>query len=293
VSIFQSAGSSIDSRYATIIVGFVQLLFTAASGFFVDRFGRRALLLGSALGVAISLAAMGTFFQYKVKWGDAEATRRLGWLPLVSLVVFFASFSFGFANVPFIIMGELFPYRFRSVLGPISSSFNLLCAFTVVRSYPNLEKAFGRNGAFWFFMACTLLSMAFVYFLLPETKGKSLQEIEQLFEGPMMKKLSLRNKNNKVRAQTTVRVIQVSSTYTQTEPMVNDGDHTLPAAPPSAAASPPASAAGNKLKSATLRQQVGGWIGSSTDAQDKSNSHTVDAASALGSTHFLPTVVDE
>ena len=265
VSIFQSAGSSIDSRYATIIVGFVQLLFTAASGFLVDRFGRRALLFGSAFGVAISLAAMGTFFHYKVKWGDAEATSRLGWLPLVSLVVFFASFSCGFANVPFIIMGELFPFRYRSVLGPISSSFNLLCAFTVVRSYPNLEKALGRNGAFWFFMACTLLSIAFVYFLLPETKGKSLQEIEQLFES-----ISKSNKSNKVKPadasakQTAVQVIQVSSSYTQTEPMDDNSYYRLPNPPPPPP--PPASTPSGKLKSATFRPQVDGWISSNENS---------------------------
>lgn len=181
VGIFQSAGSSIDGRYATIIVGIVQFVCTVASGFLVDRCGRRMLLLGSAGVVSLSLASMGTFFYMQHLWGEEAASASLGWLPLLSLIVFFVAFSGGFSNVPFIIMGELFPSRYRTLLGPISSSFNLLCTFTVVRSFPEMQITMGKYGAFWFFMCCTLLSIFFIYFLLPETKGKTLEEIEKLF----------------------------------------------------------------------------------------------------------------
>ena len=87
----------------------------------------------------------------------------------------------GFANVPFIIMGELFPSRYRSLLGPISSSFNLLCTFAVVRTFPEMQAALGKYGAFWLFMCCTLLSLLFVYQFLPETKGRTLEDIEHFF----------------------------------------------------------------------------------------------------------------
>ncbi|XP_057381612.1 facilitated trehalose transporter Tret1-2 homolog [Daphnia carinata] len=181
VNIFKSAGSSIDGRYATIIVGVVQLIATAFSGFFVDRYGRRILLLGSAVIVSCSLAAMGSFFYMQEQWGAALATEKLGWLPLLSLVVFFIAYSGGYANVPFILMGELFPARYRSILGPLSSSFNLCCTFIVVRSFPVMQVTMTKYGAFWFFMCCTLVGIAFVYFLLPETKGKTLEDIEKIF----------------------------------------------------------------------------------------------------------------
>lgn len=109
------------------------------------------------------------------------ATEKIGWLPLVSLIVFFMAYSSGYANVPFVLMGELFPARYRSVLGPVSSSFNLLCTFTVVRSFPDMQLALGQHGVFWFFMCCTLVGILFIYFLLPETKGKTLEDIEKLF----------------------------------------------------------------------------------------------------------------
>ena len=93
------------------------------------------------------------------------------------------AYSGGFANVPFIIMGELFPSRYRALLGPLASSFNLLCAFIVVRTFPDMQIALGKYGTFWFFMSSTLVSIFFVYFFLPETKGHTLEEIEKLFCG--------------------------------------------------------------------------------------------------------------
>ncbi|KZS13711.1 Uncharacterized protein APZ42_021097 [Daphnia magna] len=181
VSIFKSAGTTLDGRYATIIIGFVQLIATAGSGFLVDRFGRRFLLLSSAAIVSGALAAMGSFFYMQAQWGPALATETLGWLPLLSLIVFFIAYSGGYANVPFILMGEMFPARYRSILGPLSSSFNLCCTFTVVRSFPLMQISMEKYGAFWFFMCCTLVGIVFVYFLLPETKGKTLDDIEKLF----------------------------------------------------------------------------------------------------------------
>lgn len=125
---------------------------------------------------------MGTFFYFQREWGEEEASKSLGWLPLVSLIVFFIAYSGGVSNIPMIIMGEMFPLRFRSLLGAISSSFSLFCLFLTVYFFPVMLKGLGKDGTFYFFTGCTLLSVVFVYFLLPETKGKTLEEMEQLFE---------------------------------------------------------------------------------------------------------------
>lgn len=131
--------------------------------------------------MSISMAAMGTFFYLQRMWGEDEATAKLGWLPLVSLMLFFVAYSSGFANVPFIIMGEMFPLRYRYILGPTTSSFNLLCTFAVVRGFPSLQDLIGSDATFWMFMGFTVVSLFFIFFLLPETKGKTLEEIERLF----------------------------------------------------------------------------------------------------------------
>lgn len=203
VGIFEATGSRLSGRYATIIVGFVQLVFTLVSGLLVslklgigrddgknrsfplqvDLYGRRLLLMVSGLFSAMSLTGIGVFFHLQRHWGEQEAAENVGWLPLVCLIVFFVAYSTGMSNVPFIIMGEMFPARFRTFLGSIVSCLNLLFSFIVVRSFPDMVSVLGRDGTFYSFAICSLASMAFVHFCLPETKGKSLEEIEALFTG--------------------------------------------------------------------------------------------------------------
>jgi len=124
---------------------------------------------------------MGTFFYFQRQWGEAEATATIGWLPLVSLMIFFIAYSSGYASVPFIIMGEMLPSRYRNIMGPISSSVNVLTAFTAIQSFPTMQQSLGNDGTFWLFMSSTILSLAIIYILLPETKGKTLEEIEKIF----------------------------------------------------------------------------------------------------------------
>lgn len=93
-------------------MGIVQLIATVASMFLVDRAGRRILLLVSGFFMAIALAALGSFFYMLELYGE-EVQTTLGWLPLASLLLFIIAYSSGYANVPFLIMGELFPAKFR------------------------------------------------------------------------------------------------------------------------------------------------------------------------------------
>jgi len=141
VSVFRKAGSNLDSHYATINVGFVQLVFTVASGFFVIitnnysslhsfyiaitfKFNLIKLLFSEegfsgsypACSLPYLLLHWGSYSLPKIV-GEKETTAQLGWLPLLSLIVFFIAYSGGMSNVPFIIMGEMFPNRFRTLLG--------------------------------------------------------------------------------------------------------------------------------------------------------------------------------
>lgn len=134
---------------------------------------------------------MGTFFNFQRRWGEVTTAEHLGWLPLLSLIAFFITFSVGMNNVPTVIMDEMFPSRFRHLLGAINSFFNLACTFIIVQFFPDILKGLGKDGTFYFFACCTLLSVAFVYFLVPETIGKTVEEMGQLFES----KNVCRNKN--------------------------------------------------------------------------------------------------
>lgn len=109
---------------------------------------------------------------------SAESVR---WLPLLLVSGSFIGYSFGFANLPFVIMGELLPLSTRNMTGAFSSAFNLTTLFLALKFYNNLGSLFGFAGVYWLFSGVSLIGVLCVYFLIPETKGKSLSEIEELF----------------------------------------------------------------------------------------------------------------
>ena len=117
VSIFQASGSSLERHLSSVIVGAVQFVATIFSMFLVDRAGRRILLFFSGSVMSVALAALGTFFYLKNTSPTPEEQQdvvdSLGWLPLASLILFIIAYSCGYANVPFLIMGELFPAKYR------------------------------------------------------------------------------------------------------------------------------------------------------------------------------------
>ncbi|KAG6456655.1 facilitated trehalose transporter Tret1 [Manduca sexta] len=178
VEIFQSAGSTLDAMTATIIIGLVQLLSNGVSTMLVDRAGRRPLLLISAAIMAASMASMGAAFYFEV-----EQKSWLGYLPIGSLVVFMIGFSLGFGGLPFLLLGELFPTHYRSQLSAMASAVNLLSMFSVIKSYHALESVLTSAGTFWMYGCFCVMAFFFVLFLVPETKGKSLAEIERHFRG--------------------------------------------------------------------------------------------------------------
>ena len=103
--IFVDAGSSIESDVATIIVGVVQVLSTFASVALVDRLGRKILLIASDALMGVCLLALGVYF-FLAKGDDPSKAENLGWLPLVSLMLFIFAFSIGFGPIPWLMMSE-------------------------------------------------------------------------------------------------------------------------------------------------------------------------------------------
>jgi facilitated trehalose transporter len=210
VSIFHSAGSQIDDHLATILVGLVQLIANFMSLFIVDRAGRRPLLIASGALMCVALAALGTHFHLQ----KYDMDQSLGLLPLISLIVFMIGFSIGYCSIPFLLMGELIPEKQRSFLSSIAGSLNLGMMFIVIKTYHDLKNSIGEDGTFWLYSAVCLCSCFFVYFLVPETKGKSLTEIEEFFE---LTQVSKRNNNkNKKEEQHTSEPDTIMATQEQT-----------------------------------------------------------------------------
>lgn len=151
----------------------------------VDKAGRRILLFISGIVMAISMASIGAFFFLfsDPETSDPDLRDKLEWLPLVSLIIYMIGYSVGFACVPFLLLGEMLPARMRNLLGAAVSSFNLAMTFLVLKFFTTIHMAIGFHGLFWIYAAFSLLGSFFGYIFIPETKGKTLKEIEAHFVG--------------------------------------------------------------------------------------------------------------
>ncbi|XP_067008375.2 facilitated trehalose transporter Tret1 [Anabrus simplex] len=193
VQIFEDAGSTIDGNLSTIIVGIVNLGSTFLATALIDRLGRKLLLYISAVSMIISLTILGIFFYLRTLEDPFIDVSSYGWVPLVSFVVFVIGFSLGYGPVPWLMMGEILPARIRGPAASLATSFNWACTFIVTKTFADLLETLGPHGAFWLFGSVCFISLFFVFFCVPETQGKSLEDIEKRFKGPVRRMSSLAN----------------------------------------------------------------------------------------------------
>lgn len=181
-SIFESAGNShIPAYVSAIITGLVQLVALIYSTMTIDKSGRRPLLIMSCAGCALSLGSLAVYFFIKDKL--LIPTDHFDWVPLVSLIVYNFVFNIGLGNVPFIMVGELFPSDVKSVAVCLTS-ICLPCASVLnIKLYQYLVNVYGNYMSFSLFTLTCVISGLYCYFRVPETKGKSLEEIQTFFEG--------------------------------------------------------------------------------------------------------------
>ncbi|XP_073947624.1 solute carrier family 2 member nebulosa isoform X4 [Choristoneura fumiferana] len=184
-AIFESAGAAIQSAIATIIIGVIQVVATFTSSLVVDKLGRRILLLFSALVMCLCSTALGVFFFLKSTHGaDDPIVQSISWLPLLSLSLFIIAFSLGFGPIPWMMAGELCLIDIKAFVGSTAGTFNWLLSFTVTSTFNSLNAAIGQGQVFWMFAGIMLLAFVFIFFVVPETKGKSADEIQVMLGAP-------------------------------------------------------------------------------------------------------------
>lgn len=182
VSIFEAAHTSLDSFVENIILSSVQVFATALSVAIIDKLGRRILLIVSALVMIISLYGLGLYFYY-LKHNPTLAAK-ISFLPLFSVCLFIFAFSIGFGPIPWLMMSELFSPEAKGIASSITSATNWTLAFFVTQFFGPIKNIIGTAATFWSFATVLVLVMAFSIFQLPETKGKTLEEIQNYFRGP-------------------------------------------------------------------------------------------------------------
>jgi SP family arabinose:H+ symporter-like MFS transporter len=170
--IFTTGGVGVnDSFTASTIIGLVNLLFTFVAIALVDKAGRRPLLLFGLSVQVIALGAVGFMFKSGVHGPGL----------LIAIVVFIAAFAMALGPIPWILCSEIFPTRVRGRAMSLATFVIWTSCYIVAQTFPMLNDSprVGPALTFWVYAGCSLLGLLFVASLVPETKGRSLEDIER------------------------------------------------------------------------------------------------------------------
>ncbi|OAT78908.1 D-xylose transporter XylE [Mangrovibacter phragmitis] len=176
--VFKSIGSSTDvALLQTIIVGVINLLFTTLAILTVDKFGRKPLQIIGALGMAIGMFVLGTAFYAKLS----------GTVALGAMLFYVAAFAISWGPVCWVLLAEIFPNTIRSKALAIAVAAQWIANYLVSWTFPMMTNNhylmthFNNGFAYWLYGVMGVLAAAFMWKFVPETKGKSLEELESLW----------------------------------------------------------------------------------------------------------------
>jgi SP family xylose:H+ symportor-like MFS transporter len=177
--IFKNMGSNTDiSLLQTVIVGVINLTFTILAIYTVDRFGRKPLQIIGALGMALSMIALGCTFYIQ----------HIGVAALIFMLLYVASFAMSWGPVTWVLLSEMFPNRIRGRAMAIAVAAQWISNYLVSWTFPMMDKStsltavFHHGFAYWIYGGMGLLAAWFVWKLVPETKGKTLEQIEKIWK---------------------------------------------------------------------------------------------------------------
>jgi len=169
-SIFSASGAGMaDAFISTVIVGFVNMIFTIVAISFVDKAGRRPLLIIGLIGQFFALSTVAILF------GNGSESSIL----LIAVLVFIASFAMSIGPIGWLFASEVFPSRYRGRAMSLASFTIWVSTYIVAQMFPILNEGIGASATFWIFAGVSLFGIFFVLKMVPETKGKTLEEIEK------------------------------------------------------------------------------------------------------------------
>ncbi|XP_072743377.1 facilitated trehalose transporter Tret1-like [Anoplolepis gracilipes] len=178
--IFDQTNNELDGKYLTMILGAVQVICTIICMFITDRSGRKSLLIISALGSACSTTMVAIYFQLQHNYVN---TSNLTWLPAVGVIMYVIMFSIGLSPLPAAMIGELFPTNVKALGSTVTMISAGIFGFGVTKLYLVIADNFGIHIPFWIFTTCSLVGALFTLVYVPETKGKTLQQIQEELHG--------------------------------------------------------------------------------------------------------------
>jgi SP family xylose:H+ symportor-like MFS transporter len=177
--IFKNMGSGTDTALLqTIIVGIINLSFTIVAILYVDKWGRKPLMIFGALGMGLFMFALGFSFYFK----------QIGIGALIFMLGYVACFAVSWGPVVWVLLSEIFPNRIRGRAMAVAVAAQWISNYLVSWTFPMMNKSsfliekFNNGFAYWIYGVMALIAAFFVWKFIPETKGKSLEDMEKLWK---------------------------------------------------------------------------------------------------------------
>jgi MFS family permease len=172
--IYRDAGYGVnDILFNIVITGSINLVFTLVALGFVDRVGRRSLMLAGCAGVALFHFFLGLAYHLGLK----------GIPVLVCTLATIGCYAMSLAPVTWVLISEIFPNRVRGAAVSLSVSALWIACFALTFTFPALNAGLGAAGTFWLYSGICLAGFLFILRCVPETKGKTLEQIEREYAG--------------------------------------------------------------------------------------------------------------
>ncbi|XP_054286449.1 facilitated trehalose transporter Tret1-2 homolog [Macrosteles quadrilineatus] len=180
--IFQETGvSTAMASQSAILVGSTMMFSATLVPRFVKRWGFIFPMIVSALGSAIFVGLLGLYFFLKASEIDVAP---ISWLPVTTLFLYTISYTMGIGTLPWAVMGEMFPSNTKSLAAGILTAFNFFLGFLTSFFFVEMNQWVGIHWSFWMYAAFCASAAPFTKFLLPDTKGLSLDQIQQIVNRP-------------------------------------------------------------------------------------------------------------
>lgn len=174
-NIFKTVGANLPPEICTIIIGTVQFLSSFIYPLIGDKWGRKNILTFSAIGMVISSSSLGA---YSYLQNHDMNLDNYTWIPLLCLTAFIVTYNTGYGPLPWVMLGELFPTRVKSIATSVACFVNWILAFFITKYFVVMLNYLGLDGYFWLSAGCCIVAGFFGRFYVIETKGKTLEEIQ-------------------------------------------------------------------------------------------------------------------
>lgn len=188
--IFQQAGGNVTATESAVIFQSALAIATFVCSVFSDKIGRRSSMVVSLLTSSIVIAVITVFLYILTEHPEVDISN-FRWVPLVGMILYVVTYSVGLGIVPTLMLGELFSASIKGKGLAILTIVLSIAVSVITKLFQLMEVSFGLYTPFAMFSVCCFVNTFFTYYFVPETKGKTLEEIQQELKGHKHKRQSL------------------------------------------------------------------------------------------------------